>query len=82
MTTLTAETIPFSQIRDLRTEALSLSPTDDLQVQWCDLALADREDANDDGSPLVAPDGQPVTRTEARQVCADAINEARAQEPS
>jgi hypothetical protein len=78
MTKLTAETITIRQIRDLRAEAEEYS--DYHQVDWCDLALAAHETSDADGHHLQSPDGdRAVTRTEARQICADAINAARAQ---
>lgn len=75
---LTAETITDEQIRQLREEAISHG--DDRQVDYCDVALAPHRRLNEDGSDLVWPwNGQPADRDRARQVCADAINYARAQ---
>lgn len=74
---MTAETITATEIRALRREAEEHSDHD--QVLICDLALAPHETHNADGSPLIGPDGQNWTRSQARGACADAINEARAQ---
>lgn len=79
---LTAETITASQIRQLRAEALACPVSDTRMIDICDVALADHETANDDGDPMVDPDGDPITRTEARALCADAINDARAMDDS
>jgi len=59
------------QIKALREEAMAAS--DYRMVTICDVALASREDANDDGTPLVDFDGDPMTRTEARAECARVI---------
>ena len=77
MTTLNAETITARDIRALRAEAEAAG--DYRQIDWCDVCLAGREETNDDGMPLVDPDGNPTTRTAAREICAAAINNARAQ---
>lgn len=74
---LTAETITTKQIRALREEATKVG--DDRQVDYCNVALAAHRRDNADGSPLVWPwNGQPADRDVAREVCADAINEAAA----
>jgi len=70
--TVTADTISRAQIKALREEARAAGDT--RQVDYCDLALAAHETASEDGADLVDPFGSPITRTEARQVCADAIN--------
>lgn len=67
---LTADTITPSQIRRLRTEAMEAG--DDLQVECCDLALSDT-------IAIATINEALTTNTEARQLCADAINNARAQ---
>ena len=74
---MTADTITATEIRALRHEAEEHSDHD--QVLVCDLALAPHRAANADGSPLIGPDGQVWTRTQARAACADVINETRAQ---
>lgn len=73
---LTAKTITTRQIKALREEALTAG--DYRTVDTCDVALADHETANNDGTPLVGSDGQPTTRTDARAILADAFNEAAA----
>ena len=69
--------ITDKQIESLRTEALIAG--DYRMVDVCDVALASREDANDDGTPLVDSDGNPTTRTAARAECARVIADAGAQ---
>lgn len=68
--------ISTSQIKALREEAMSAG--DYRQVTVCDVALAPLERDNSDGTPLEDYDGDPMTRTEARQLCADAVNAAKA----
>ena len=75
--TLTADTITATEIRTLRREAKEHSDHD--QVLVCDLALAPHEVRNADGSPLIGPNGQNWTRSQARAACADVINQTRAQ---
>ena len=76
---LTAEAITTDQIRALRDEAVEAG--DDRQVDYCDVALAPFRRQNDDGSELQWPwNGLPADRDVARQVCAEAIIAARAQE--
>jgi hypothetical protein len=77
MTTLNASTITRAQIEALRSEAAEAGDT--LQVEWCDVALAYAEDGDDAGNGLFSPrTGAPIHRTDARAVCARAINDARA----
>jgi hypothetical protein len=75
--TITADTITADQIRALRTEARAAG--DSLLAEWCDVALAYGERYDSVGFPLTSPGtGLSVTRTEAREVCADAIRAAAA----
>lgn len=67
-----------AQINALREEARAAG--DYTLATICDVALASREDANDDGTPLVDDDGSPMTRTRAREICARVIADAAAQE--
>ena len=62
MTKLNPSTITRAQIEALRSEAAEAGDT--RQVEWCDAALM--------------PLGGLGARDTARQVCADAINDARA----
>lgn len=78
--TLTAETITVSQIKALREEAKAAS--DSRLVDVCDVALASLESDNVDGTPLEDSDGNPQTRSEARALVAEMINEARAMDDS
>lgn len=89
---LTAETITHDQIRTLRAEARTAG--DSLQVVICDIALSGEAGLVDDGASL--DDYEPDTRdalyklgldpakvnadVKACGLCAEAINEARAQE--
>lgn len=78
-TKLTAETITTRQIRDLRDEAMEAS--DYRMVDWCDVALASHETSDSAGRELQGPGNHGTcTRTDAREICADAINNARAQQ--
>lgn len=72
MNKLTADTITDDQIEALRTEAGAAR--DDLQVRLCDTALGHETHL------LADPDGRrsTVSPGEAREICADAINEALA----
>lgn len=71
------KTITNAQIRTLRTEARAAG--DDVTAAYCELALAYTETADVDGADLLDPiSGEAITRTEARAVCADAINAAAA----
>lgn len=76
---ITADTITAEQIKALRGEALA---ADDSYIDWCDLALAAHERSDSEGFDLIAPatsrteEPRIVTRTKAREVCADAINYA------
>ena len=46
---------------------------------WCELALAYAEDGDEGGASLLDPvTGDVVTRTQAREVCAQAIEAAAA----
>lgn len=74
MTTYT--TITIDQINALRSEACAAG--DDRMVDWCDIALADHEDSNSQGEPLIDPDGDVTARTVGRAICAHAINAAAA----
>jgi len=74
----TIKTITNKQIKQLREEALAAS--DYRQVDICDVALANREDHNEQTAELlVGPDDEPMTRTEARAECARVIADAEAQ---
>ncbi len=74
---ITAATVTAAQIKALRSEARAAG--DSLLAEWCDVALAYGERYDSVGFPLTSPaTGLSVTRTEAREVCADAINDARA----
>lgn len=74
---LDEDTITIEQIRKLRNEATASG--DSMQVDYCDLALATHETADANGGDLIDPQTKlPITRTEARGICADAINAARA----
>ncbi len=64
-----------NDIRALRREARAAS--DYMMSDICDIALASREDACDDGTPLIGPDGQPTTRTEARRECARVLRASK-----
>lgn len=75
--TMTADTVTATQIRALREEALAHG--DQRQVDICDMALASHETADEIGGDLVGPEGDVWTRTQAREACADAINDAAAQ---
>jgi hypothetical protein len=68
--------ITDKQIRALRDEAMGAGDHDLVDV--CDVALASREDANDDGTPLVNSLGMPTTRTAARALCERVIADAQA----
>jgi hypothetical protein len=73
----TAASITNAQIRTLRTEALDAG--DARMGEWCDVAIAAGERYDSEGFPLVSPGtGLACTRTEAREVCADAIANAAA----
>jgi hypothetical protein len=74
MTTTATVTVTGRQIRTLREEALAAG--DYRQADLCAAALCAREDANDDGSPLVDSDGNPTTRSHARAECARVIEAA------
>lgn len=69
--------ITNKQILALRTEALIAG--DYRQVDICDVALAAHETATEQGEDLTGPDGEPMTRSEARDLCADVIASAEAQ---
>ena len=73
---LTADTITAKQIRALHDEAVAAG--DYLMSDICQIALAAHETADEQGGDLIGPDGRVWTRTEARESCADAINEAAA----
>ena len=47
-------------------------------MTWCDIALSPYETVDAEGMPLVAPDGEPTTRTAARLICEDVIDAAAA----
>ncbi len=70
-------TITNDQIRSLHTEARLHD--DDIMATWCELALAYAEDGDECGASLHDPvTGDVVTRTQAREVCAQAIEAAAA----
>jgi hypothetical protein len=70
-----AHSITAQQIRDLRREARAAG--DNVMSEWCDVALAPFHACDSTGRLLHDPTtGDIVTREEARQVCADAINNA------
>ena len=74
---ITAATVTAAQIKALRSGARAAG--DSMMTEWCDVALAYGERYDSVGFPLTSPaTGLSVTRTEAREVCADAINAARA----
>ena len=78
MTTTTAENITTKQIKALREEALVAG--DYRMVDICAIALTMREDHDEQtAEPLLGPDGDRWTRTEARAECARAIAAAEAQ---
>jgi hypothetical protein len=77
MTTLTAQTISFAQIRSLRSEAIAASDGDRTAI--CDLALDGSVDV-DDYTTLTRAGAsrlRTMTRDEAYAECAQAINAAR-----
>ncbi len=76
MPRLNHDNITETQIKTLRTE--SLNARDYLMADWCDLALAAHETADSQGSPLIDPHGMEICRSQAREVCADAINDGNA----
>jgi len=61
------------QIRELRSAAQAAGDT--RMTDICDVALAAHETANAEGAALVDPDGYPMTRTEARELCTAVISE-------
>lgn len=70
-------TITDKQIRALREEAMAAG--DYVAADYCGIALAYAEDADDVGAELVDPvTGSPITRSEARAICADMIANAAA----
>jgi hypothetical protein len=70
-------TITNTQIRTLHTEARLHG--DYTMATWCELALAYAEDGDEGGASLLDPvTGDVVTRTQAREVCAQAIEAAAA----
>lgn len=75
--TTTSATITDRQIRKLRAEAEAAG--DYAQIDVCDVALAEHETADSEGNDLTGPDRAPMTRTEARALCARAISHAEAQ---
>lgn len=54
----------------------ALAAGDYHQADLCAIALAPHESADSQGGDLVGPDGQPWTRTEAREECARVIADA------
>lgn len=74
MTTL--ETLTTKQIKILRDEAGSAG--DMVTVDICDVALCPLESSNSDGTPLVDSQGNPMTRTEAREMIVEIISENEA----
>lgn len=74
MTTL--ETLTTKQIKTLRDEAGAAG--DMVTVDICDVALCPLESSNSDGTPLVDSQGNPTTRTEAREMIVEVISENEA----
>jgi len=73
----TTASITTAQIRTLRNEALNAG--DSRMAEWCDVALSTGERYDSEGFALASPGtGLACTRTEARKVCANAINDAAA----
>lgn len=71
---ITAYTITARQIADLRSEARMVG--DSVMADWCDIALASCHLTDAAGKRLRHPTtGKRVTRDQARQVCADSIND-------
>lgn len=76
-TTTPGNVITTAQIRALRSEAVLAG--DYVTADYCGIALAYSEHADDVGAELVDPvTGNPITRSQAREVCADAIRAAAA----
>lgn len=75
---LTAETISFEQIRQLRGEAIAAFDAD--QAAICDLALEGEIDMDDytTVSDRMSRRLRTMNQTEAQLLCADTINAARA----
>lgn len=78
--TITAATISFAQIRSLLEEALAAGDPD--QAAICDFALDGSIDPDDytTVSDRMARRLRTMTREEAYQTCADAIDTSRAME--
>lgn len=74
---ITADTITDDQIRALRTEASGHG--DDAQITICDRALYGTAESPSTILSLIADGHLSDAQVEARQLCADAINNARAQ---
>jgi hypothetical protein len=71
---LDAYTITARQIADLRNEAHMVG--DDVMVKWCEIALSRCHLTDAAGKRWRHPtSGKRVTRDQARQVCADSIND-------
>lgn len=75
-TLLNCNSITEAQIRSLRVEALRTG--DAVQAHWCDIALSPAEEEQAAvGRTLSSPvNDLPVTRTQARAVCATVLNKA------
>lgn len=73
-TKITADTITVAQIKQLREEAREHSDYQLETIASC--ALASHELHDSDGHLLTDYDGDPITRTDAREFCAAAINAA------
>lgn len=71
---LTADTITTAQISALHAEAMRAG--DYAMADICDVALVSRETTDDLGGTLRDGRGNELTRTDAREACADAINDA------
>lgn len=70
-----ADTITTKEIRALREEAKA--HRDYVMADWCDVALAAHETADSEGCDLLDPvTGEATCRSQAREICADAINAA------
>lgn len=72
-----ATNITDRQIRTLRAEAEAAG--DYAQIDVCDVALAAHETPDAEGNDLTGPDRAPMTRSEARALCARAVAYAEAQ---
>jgi hypothetical protein len=69
----TKENIMDKQIKTLREEAMAVG--DYRMADICDIALARRDHDEQTAETLIGPDGAPMTRSEAREICAEVISE-------